>query len=121
MIEETIRKRTKSGSFARLGSSGTRARRYNRQYARRARKNAAGPVDLYVTGDLYSSIKGRARINKKSVSASARVEGSSAKQKWRWLEVEGAGRSRIKRRFMYLTKTEADKIARAMIRAGFGR
>lgn len=118
LIQETIRNRTFKGQFARTGSSGTRARRYNPQYARRIGKSAGGPVDLFRSGQLHGSIRGRGRVNKMSVTARAEIVGSKARQKWKWLEVEGAGKSRIKRRFMYLTVKEAKMISRKMIKAG---
>lgn len=118
MIVETIRKRTLKGIFAREGSSGTRARRYHPKYARKVGKNPGGPVDLYVTGQLHSSIRGKGRVNPKSVSATAYIEGSQARQKWEWLERDGSSPSRIKRRFMYITKEEGKKISAAMLKAG---
>ena len=118
MIEKAIKDRTLKGIFARQGSSGSRARRYNPKYARRAGKSVGGPVDLFRSGQLHGSIRGRARKNKRSITVSAVIIGSKARQKWKWLEVEGAGRSRIKRRFMYVTKKEGQVITRAMLRAG---
>lgn len=118
MIPKIIKDRTLKGKFARAGSSGTRARRYDPTHARRYRKNVAGPVDLYITGQLHGSIKGKSRTTKNGVFAYGYIQGADAQQKFQWLQKQGAGRSRIKRRFMYLTKTEASKVARAMIRVG---
>lgn len=117
MIPEIIKKRTNKGHFAARGSSGTRARRYDPSYARKTGKSVGGPVDLYVSGDLYNAIKGKHRINSKSVTVYAEVVGSKAKQKVQWLEEMGAGKGRIKRRFLYLTKKEAAMVAREMLKA----
>lgn len=76
-----------------------------------------GPVDLYVTGALMQSIRGRARTNRASVTAWAEVVGSFSQQKQYWHEVSGSGKGRIKRRFMYITKAEGRLIALTMLKA----
>jgi len=117
-----IRERTLRGVFAAQGSSGSRARRYNPDYARRVGKGPGGPVNLFVTGDLHNSIFGTFFFGSRGARARqvelfARVKGSSAQQKKRWLQDMGAGRNRIKRRFMYFTKAEGRRIVNVMLRA----
>lgn len=116
MVAETIKQRTLKGIFSNKGSSGSRARQYDPRYARKVGKSVSGPVDLYVTGELLSGIRGRARSNRASITVSAEIVGGGARQKHRWLEVQGAGRGKIRRRFMYITSSEGKKIALAMLK-----
>ena len=118
MIPKIIKERTLRGQFAREGSSGTRARYYNARHARRYGKNVNGPVDLFITGDLHRAIKGKTKFLKTGVRVGAQVKGGSARKKFDYIQNLGSGRSRIKRRFMYLNNTEANRVIRAMIRAG---
>ena len=117
MIPKIIKERTLRGSFAAKGSSGGRARRYDPRYARKVGKSVGGPVDLFITGQLHDGIKGKARFGKNTISATGYIAGGGAKTKYNHLQVQGVGPNLIKRRFMYLNKKEAGRVARAMIRA----
>jgi hypothetical protein len=117
-----IRARTVQGQFARQGSSGVRARRYNPDYAKSVGKAAGGPVDLTVTGGLLGSLVGDAKFEADGrLRISVDHSTADAKRKKVFLQDIGVGPTRIKRRYLYLNKTEIRRDLRIFYKSLGGR
>lgn len=114
-MEQTIKERTARGEFRAQGSSGARARRYNDAYARREGKPLS-PVNLRLSGNMMDSLRGQHRVNPKSIRVLTDFTNEEARRLAEIHEEEGAGRTRIRRVFNYLTKSEAMRITKEMIR-----
>lgn len=129
-MEKRIRRRTLSGRFAAKGSSGTRARRYNRDYARRVGKPAAGPVDLTLSGGMLRNMTGAYTFRRDqgsmgraadSMEVFIRFKGARAQRLFDIHQNRGAGRGRIKRVFVYLTARDRKEILRRGVLALLGK
>lgn len=114
-----IRERTLRGEFARSGSSGTRARRYDPDYASQVGKSVSGPVNLTISGALLAALRPEITMNGDQVSIEAVFSSGSAQQKKKWLQDLGAGAGRIKRRFVYVNKAEAHRVTRLFMQTLF--
>jgi hypothetical protein len=118
MIAQTIKERTARGEFAASGSSGERARRYNKDYAKRKMKPLQ-PVTLRDEGDMLRDLFGDFEPPQRGeleLTATYDFATEESRQKAEYHNTEGAGRNYIKRRFLYLTKREAERIVAQMKR-----
>lgn len=111
-----ILKRTAKGKFAKRGSSGSRARRYNERYA--ARKGfPISPVNLRDTGDMLDSMQQGHKFTSDGMIVGIYFNGADAHRKFDYHQNKGAGRSKIKRRFLYANSKEQAQILKAGIAA----
>lgn len=125
-MEKRIRERTLKGTFATKGSSGTRARRYNPDYARRVGKSPGGPVNLFLTGSMLDNMRGAYTFRRDqgtigrdadSMEVFIRFQTNDARRKFSYHQDQGSGSSRIKRRFVYLTARDRHAILRKGVQA----
>lgn len=114
-IVSIVRERTLRGVFARKGSSGTKARRYSKSYAKR--KGKSGRPNLYDTGQMLDSMRGDFTITDKVILAGIKFTNAEARRKAEIHNDLGSGKNRIRRRFLYVNKRERSKVLSAGLSA----
>ena len=102
--------------FAREGSSGVKARRHSKKYARKHGKPEGGPVTLNLDGNMLNSMIAKRGNNAKKVEVNIGFSSVESARKARIHNELGSSTSRVKRRFLFLNKKEWIKVVNGAMR-----